>query len=81
LPVQQPIDDFSTVRLLADDGVSKGAIRLAPRVFNPSKVCAQAGGQVIYLAYALYRLRFVQHDDVAGLYLLKLVFQIPDSAA
>ncbi|MCY1525096.1 hypothetical protein D9M68_600630 [compost metagenome] len=69
MPVQQPIDDFSTVRLFADDGVSKGAIRLAPRVFNSSEVCAQAGGQVIYLAYALYRLRFIQHDDVASFYL------------
>ena len=69
MPIQQPIDDLSTVRLLTDDGVSKGAIRLAPRVFNSSKVRAQAGGQVIYLAYALYCLRFIQHDYVASFYL------------
>ncbi|SVJ77793.1 Uncharacterised protein [Klebsiella pneumoniae] len=69
MTVQQPIDDFSTVRLLADDGLPQGAISFAPRVFNSSKVCAQAGGQVIYLAYTLYRLSFVQHDDVASFYL------------
>lgn len=69
------------MRLLADDGVSKGAIRLAPRVFNSSKVRAQAGGEVIYLAYALYRLRFIQHDDVASFYLRWLVLQMLDSAA
>ncbi|MCY1436040.1 hypothetical protein D9M71_521550 [compost metagenome] len=81
MTVQQPIDDFSTVSLLADDGLPKGTISLAPGVFNPSKVCAQAGGQVKYLAYALYRLSFVQYDDVAGLYLRQLVFQILDSTA